>query len=204
MPQNGRSWPTRVNINRFQAPSRGDACPRVTSCLYPLKPGLQSVTAPRSAARPGGAFLDRNLQKGATMKTRTFRFFSVAALALSALSVGVPALAHDGFFYGHRHYGRPHFVYPGQRIVIVRPPVFASRPVYRPGPVYYTPAPLYYAPPASAYYPAPAPVYYQQPWGTLGGAIAGAAIGGAVGDGRPGAIAAGSVIGAVIGNGLSR
>src|SRR5256885_3546524 len=86
----------------------------------------------------------------------------------------------------------------------LRPPVFAPRLVYRPRPVYYAPAPVYYAPPASAYYPAPAPVYYQQPWGTLGGAIAGAAIGGAVGDGRPGAIAAGSVIGAVIGNGLSR
>ena len=111
------------------------------------------------------------------MKTRTFRILSVAALALTALSA--PALAHDGYFYG-RHYGRPHFVYPGQRVVIVRPPVFLPRPVvvYRPGPVYYAPAP---------YYPAPAPVYYAQPWGTIGGAIAAA-----------------SVIGALLGNGLSR
>ena len=112
---------------------------------------------------------------------------SVAALALTALSA--PALAHDGYFYG-RHYGRPHFVFPSQRVVIVRPPVFVPRPVvvYLPGPVYY----------------APAPAYYAQPWGTIGGAIAGAAIGGAVGDGRPGVIAAGSVIGAIVGNGLSR
>src|SRR5207248_10939233 len=118
------------------------------------------------------------------MKTRRFRILSVAALALTALSA--PALAHDGYFYG-RHYGRPHFVYPGQRVVIVRPPVFVPRPVvvYRPGPVYYAPAPVYYAAPAPAYYPAPAPVYYARPWGTIGGAIAGAAIGGAVGDGRP-------------------
>jgi len=121
------------------------------------------------------------------MKTRRFRILSVAALALTALSA--PALAHDGYFYG-RHYGRPHFVFPSQRVVIVRPPVFVPRPVvvYLPGPVYY----------------APAPAYYAQPWGTIGGAIAGAAIGGAVGDGRPGVIAAGSVIGAIVGNGLSR
>ena len=140
------------------------------------------------------------------MKTRTFRFLSVATLALSALSAGAPALAHDGYFHGNGYYGRPYFVYPGQRVVIVRPPVFVPRRVfvYRPAPVYYAPAPVYYAAPAPVYYPAPAPVYYAQPWGTIGGAIAGAAIGGAVGDGRPGAIAAGSVIGAVIGNGLSR
>ncbi|TMH18843.1 MAG: hypothetical protein E6H70_04735 [Betaproteobacteria bacterium] len=132
------------------------------------------------------------------MKTRTFRFLSVATLALSALSAGAPALAHDGYFRGNGYYGRPYFVYPGQRVVIVRPPVFVPRPVfvYRPAPVYYAPAPVYYS--------APAPVYYAQPWGTIGGAIAGAAIGGAVGDGRPGAIAAGSVIGAMVGNGLSR
>ena len=123
------------------------------------------------------------------MKTRTFRFLSAAALALFALSAGAPALAHDGYFYGHGHYGRPHFVYPGQRVVIVRPPVFVHRPVvvYRPAPVYYAPAPVYYG--------APAPVYYADPWGTIGGAV---------GDGRPGAIAAGSLIGAVIGGGLGR
>jgi hypothetical protein len=46
-------------------------------------------------------------------------------------------------------------------------------------------------------------VYYG-PWGTIGGAIAGAAIGSIAGDGRPGAVAAGSVIGAVVGSGLSR
>jgi len=140
------------------------------------------------------------------MKTRTFRFLSVATLALSALSAGAPALAHHGYFHGNGYYDRPYFVYPGQRVVIVRPPVFVPRRVfvYRPAPVYYAPAPVYYAAPAPVYYPAPAPVYYAQPWGTIGGAIAGAAIGGAVGDGRPGAIAAGSVIGAVIGSGLSR
>src|SRR5712691_12988624 len=98
------------------------------------------------------------------MKTRTFRFLSVATLALSALSAGAPALAHDGYFHGNGYYGRPYFVYPGQRVVIVRPPVFVHRPVvvYRPAPVYYAPAPVYYG--------APAPVYYANPWGTIGGA----------------------------------
>ncbi len=141
------------------------------------------------------------------MKAKIFRFLSAAGLALSALAAGAPALAHDGYFYGHGRYGRPHFVYPGQRVVIVRPPVFVPRPVfvYRPAPVYYAPpAPVYYAAPAPVYYSAPAPVYYAQPWGTIGGAIAGAAIGSALGEGRPGAIAAASVIGAVVGNGLSR
>ncbi|HEX9192678.1 MAG TPA: glycine zipper 2TM domain-containing protein [Burkholderiales bacterium] len=132
------------------------------------------------------------------MKTKTFLSLSLAGLAVSVFAVSMPALAHDGYFYGHGRYGRPHFVYPGERVVIMRPPVFVPRPVfvYRPAPVYYAPAPVYYA--------APAPVYYAQPWGTIGGAIAGAAIGSAVGDGRPGAIAAGSVIGAMVGNGLSR
>ena len=132
------------------------------------------------------------------MKTKTFLSLSLAGLAVSVFAVSMPALAHDGYFYGHGRYGRPHFVYPGQRVVIVRPPVFVPRPVfvYRPAPVYYAPAPVYYA--------APAPVYYAQPWGTIGGAIAGAAIGSVMGDGRPGAIAAGSVIGAMVGNGLSR
>src|SRR5882672_4123066 len=125
------------------------------------------------------------------MKTKTFRLLSIAGLAVSAIAAGAPALAHDGSFSGHAHYGRPHFAYPGHRVVVVRPPVFVQYPMYRPGPVYYAPAPVYYA--------APAPVYYAQPWGTIGGAIAGAAIGSAVGDGRPGAIAAGSVIGAVVG-----
>ena len=138
------------------------------------------------------------------MKTKTFRLFCLAGLVVSALAASVPALAHEGYFYGHGHYRRPHFAYPGERVVVVRPPVFVQRPVvvYRPGPAYYAPTPVYYAAP---YYAAPAPVYYAQPaWGTIGGAIAGAAIGSAVGNGRPGAIAAGSVIGAVVGNGLSR
>ena len=132
------------------------------------------------------------------MKTKTFLSLSLAGLAVSVFAVSMPALAHDGYFYGHGRYGRPHFVYPGERVVIVRPPVFVPRPVfvYRPAPVYYAPAPVYYA--------APAPVYYAQPWGTIGGAIAGAAIGSVMGDGRPGAIAARSVIGAMVGNGLSR
>jgi hypothetical protein len=128
------------------------------------------------------------------MKTRTFHLLSL----VSALAASVPALAHDGSFYGRAHHGRPHFAYPGHRVVFVRPPVFVHRPivVYRPGPMYYAQAPVYYA--------APAPVYYANPWGTIGGAIAGAAIGSAVGEGRPGAIAAGSVIGAVVGGGLAR
>ena len=131
------------------------------------------------------------------MKTRTFRLCGLAVVAASAIAVGSPALAHEGTFHG-RVFGGPHFVYPGHRFVVVRPPVFAPRPIWvvRPGPVYYGPAPVYYA--------APAPVYYPPVAATLGGAIAGAAIGGVVGNGRPGAIAAGSVIGAVVGNGLAR
>jgi hypothetical protein len=129
------------------------------------------------------------------MKTRTLRLSGLALLAVSAFALGSPALAHDGYFHGHA-FGRPHFVHPGHRFVIVRPPVFAPRPVWvvRPGPIYYAPA----------YYSPPAPVYYPPVAATLGGAIAGAAIGGVVGKGRPGAIAAGSVIGAAIGNGLAR
>ncbi len=114
---------------------------------------------------------------------------------VSALAVATPALAHEGW------YGGPHFVYPGHRVVVVRPPVFAPRPV-----VVVRPAPIYYAP-----YYAPAPVYYAAPAypgpsaaATVGGAIAGAAIGAIASNGRPGAIAAGTVIGAVVGNGLSR
>src|SRR5207249_6645692 len=144
--------------------------------------------------RPSRPFLDHTLQKKEqTMKTKTFLSLSLAGLAVSVFAVSMPALAHDGYFYGHGRYGRPHFVYPGQRVVIVRPPVFVPRPVfvYRPAPVYYAPAPVYYTapapvfyPPAPVYYSAPEPVYYPQPaWATIGGAIAGAAIGSAVGDG---------------------
>src|SRR5437667_7358875 len=169
--------------------------------------GLTKRYKARVGSLPSRPFLDHTLQKKEqTMKTKTFLSLSLAGLAVSVFAVSMPALAHDGYFYGHGRYGRPHFVYPGQRVVIVRPPVFVPRPVvvYRPGAVCYAPAPVYYAAPAPAYYPAPAPVYYAQPWGTIGGAIAGAAIGSAVGAGRPGAIAAGSVIGAMVGNGLSR
>ena len=121
------------------------------------------------------------------MKTNKLRLLGIAGIAASALTIAAPALAHDGF-----HHGRPHFGYPGHRFVIVRPVV-----VYRPAPVYYAPAPVYYA--------APAPVYYEpNPAGTLGGAIAGAAIGGIVSHGRPGAIAAGTVLGAVVGSTLPR
>jgi hypothetical protein len=131
------------------------------------------------------------------MKTNNFRLLSLAGLAAFAVAAASPALAHDGY------YGRAHFGHPDHRVVVVRPVV-----VYRPGPVYYAPAPVYYAPayyaPAPVYYP-PAPEYYESSAAaTLGGAIAGAAIGGVVGDGRPGAIVAGSVIGAVVGNGLAR
>jgi hypothetical protein len=127
------------------------------------------------------------------MKTNKFRLLSLAALAASTVAIGSPAVAHEGYFRGHEHFG-----YPGHRVVVVRPVV-----VYRPGPVYYAPAPVYYAP-APVYYP-PAPVYYESSAAaTLGGAIAGAAIGGIASHGRPGAIVAGSVIGAVVGNGLAR
>lgn len=126
------------------------------------------------------------------MKTKKFPLLSLAGLAVCAIAAASPALAHDGY------YGRAYYGHPGHRVVVVRPVV-----VYRPGPVYYAPAPVYYAP-APAYYP-PAPVYYESSAAaTLGGAIAGAAIGGIASHGRPGAIAAGTLIGAVVGNGLAR
>ena len=122
---------------------------------------------------------------------------TVALLSLaSALAVATPALAHEGWYRG------PHF-YPGHRVIVVRPPVFAPRPVVvvRPAPIYYAP---YYAP-APVYYAEPAPVYRASTAAaTVGGAIAGAAIGAIASNGRPGAIAAGTVVGAVIGNGLAR
>ena len=127
------------------------------------------------------------------MNANKFRLLSLAGVAASAVAFGTPALAHDGY-WGHAHFG-----HPGHRVVVVRPVV-----VYPPAPVYYTPAPAYYYPPVPAYYES-APVYYESSTAaTLGGAIAGAAIGGIVGHGRPGAIAAGTVIGAVVGNGLGR
>ena len=131
------------------------------------------------------------------MKTKTLRFSGLAVLAVSAVAIESPALAHDGYFH-RRAFDGLHFVHPGHRFVVVRPPLFAPHPVWvaRPGPIYYAPAPVYYA--------APAPVYYPPVAATLGGAIAGAAIGGVVGNGRPGAIVAGSVIGAAVGNGLAR
>jgi hypothetical protein len=121
---------------------------------------------------------------------KTIGFLSIAGLA-SALAA-TPALAHDGYW------GR----YPGHRVVVVRQ-VIAPAPVvvYRPYPVYYAPGPVAYAPPAPVYY---APGYAPNAVGTIGGAIAGAAIGGIASHGRPGAIAAGSVIGAVIGSTLPR
>jgi len=121
---------------------------------------------------------------------KTIGFLSIAGLA-SSLAVATPALAHDG--YWHR---------PGHRVVVVRPFV-APAPVvvYRPYPVYYAPGPVVYAPPAPVYY---TPGYAPNPVGTIGGAIAGAAIGGVASHGRPGAIVAGSVIGAVVGSTLPR
>jgi hypothetical protein len=131
------------------------------------------------------------------MKTNKFGLLGIAGLAASAL-VASPALAHDGRYYAHTHYGAPHFVYPGHRVV-VRPVV-----VYQTAPVYYASEPVYYGAPAPVYYE-PAPVYpAPTAAATIGGAIAGAAIGGIVSHGRPGAIAAGTVIGAVVGNGLAR
>jgi len=127
------------------------------------------------------------------MKTNKFGLLSAAGLA-SVFAVASPALAHDGHWDG-RHF------YPGHR-VIVRP-VFAPAPVvvYRPYPVYYAPAPVVYAAPAPTYY---APGYAPNAVGTIGGAIAGAAIGAVASHGRPGAIAAGTVLGAVVGSTLPR
>jgi PXPV repeat (3 copies) len=130
------------------------------------------------------------------MKTNKLRLIGLAGIAASAIGFASPALAHEG--YAHVHYGPPRFFHPGHRVVIVQRPVFVRPPVivYRPAPVYYAPAPVYAA---------PAPVYYApNPAGTLGGAIMGAAIGGVVSNGRPGAVAAGSVIGAIVGSGLPR
>lgn len=128
------------------------------------------------------------------MKTNMFRLLSAAGVAASAIALASPALAHDGY-YGHER----HFYHHGHRVVIVQPPVFVPRPVVvYPGLVYPAPAPVYYAPP-------PAYSYYEpNPVGTIGGAIAGAAIGGIASHGRPGGIVAGSVIGAVVGSTLPR
>jgi hypothetical protein len=134
-------------------------------------------------------------RKERTMKTNMFRLLSIAGVAAAAIAAASPALAHDGYPYGRVRYGAPHFVHPGHRVVIVRPPVV----VYRPAPVYYAPAPVYYARPRYSEYD-----YAPTAAATLGGAIAGAAIGGIASHGRPGAIVAGSVIGAVVGNGLAR
>jgi hypothetical protein len=134
------------------------------------------------------------------MKTSALRLLSIAGIAASALAVVSPALAHNGYYREHVHYAPPHFAH---RVVVVRP-VFAPAPVVvYPGLVYPS-APVYYAAPAPVYY-APAPAYYApNPAGTIGGAIAGAAIGGIASHGRPGAIVAGSVIGAVVGSTLPR
>lgn len=128
------------------------------------------------------------------MKTNTFRYLSLAGFALFAIAVGSPALAQDEDAYERA--GGPYWVYPGYRLVVVRP-VFAPPPawVVSPGPVYSAPPPIYDAPPpiydapAPVYYAAPAPVYYYTPPAatTLGAAIA-----------------AGSVIGAVVGSALAR
>ena len=120
------------------------------------------------------------------MKTNKLRLWGLAGVAASAFVLASPALAHDGVPYRHVRYCDPHFIHPHHRVVIVQPPVV----VYRPAPVYYAaPEPVYYAP---------------NPAGTIGGAIAGAAIGGLVSHGRPGAIAAGTVLGAVVGSTLPR
>lgn len=128
------------------------------------------------------------------MKRNMFRLFCSAGAAVSAIALGSPALAHDGHPYGRVYYGEPRFHHPGHRVVVVQPPV-----VVYPGLVYPAPAPV-------VYYPAPelAYSYEPNPVGTIGGAIAGAAIGGIASHGRPGAIAAGSVIGAVVGSTLPR
>src|SRR5882672_10325203 len=127
------------------------------------------------------------------MKTSALRLLSIAGIAASALAVVSPALAHNGYYREHVHYAPPHFAH---RVVVVRP-VFAPAPVVvYPGLVY---------PSAPVYYAAPAPAYYApNPAGTIGGAIAGAAIGGIASHGRPGAIVAGSVIGTVVGSTLPR
>jgi len=130
------------------------------------------------------------------MKTTTLRMLTLAGLlGFAALATSALALAHDGHRYGHDHRGGRHFIHPGYRVVVVRPPIIVHRRV-----VVYRPARVYYPAPAPVYYAAPAPVYYAQPaLSVVGGALAGAVIGGAIGDGRPGAIAAGSVIGAAVG-----
>ena len=127
------------------------------------------------------------------MNTNKFGLLSVAGLAF-AFALATPALAHDGYFYGHEHFA------PAHRVVVR--PVFEPRPVvvYRPYPVYYAPAPVAYAP-APVYY---APGYAPNAVGTFGGAIAGAAIGAIASHGKPGAIAAGTVLGAVVGSTLPR
>jgi hypothetical protein len=167
--------------------------------LLRLLTGLtSSYTGPVN--RPADEAVFRIVSSRKELTMTKFGFLSVAGFAASALALASPALAHEGYPYAHAHYGAPHFAYPGHRVVFVRPPVFAPRPI-----VVYGPPPAYYYAPAPVYYTAPAPVYpAPTAAATLGGAIAGAAIGGVVGHGRPGAIVAGSVLGAFVGNGLAR
>jgi hypothetical protein len=133
------------------------------------------------------------------MKANKLRLLSLAGLAASAIAVGSPALAHDGYPYARAYFGAPHCFRLGHRVVVVQPPLV----VYRPEPIYYVSAPVY--DPAPVYYAPAAPVYYSLPAAaTIAGAIAGAAIGSIASNGRPGATAAGTVIGAVVGNGLAR
>lgn len=130
------------------------------------------------------------------MKTRTLLI--LAGIAASTFAASLPASAHEGWgrWHGPYAYGGPHFFHAGPGLFVAPRPVV----IVRPAPVYYyAPPPVVYAPPAPVYY-APAPVTPN--WGTVGGAIAGAAIGSSIGHGnaRIGAIAAGSVVGAAIGS----
>ena len=86
------------------------------------------------------------------------------------------------------------YYYPPPPVVVVPRPVYVERPVYIERPVIVQPAPVYYSP--STYYAPPA--YVAAPGvATVGGAIAGAAIGSQIGggNGRTAAIALGTVLG---------
>jgi hypothetical protein len=83
-------------------------------------------------------------ERSSTMLRKTL----IAAAALAAGFVAVPARADNGHHHGHwKHHKHRYYSYPAPRVVVVpRPVVVAPAPVY------------YYERPAPVYYPAPSGV----------------------------------------------
>jgi hypothetical protein len=127
----------------------------------------------------------RNME--ATMFTKKLLVIAGTAAALTATSAAFADYYYDS-------YGR--YVYYDRPVAVERYRTYSSPPVYYSAPAYtYAPAPTYYYSPAPTYYYGPGP-------NTVGGAVAGALIGGALADRdhRGAGIAAGALIGGAIGS----